>query len=84
MQGLLINTVRPEYPTAAKANHVRSVVTLAVTIGKDGTIRDVQVVSGRAELTAAAVDAARQWRFRPYQFLGRPVEIQTTAQFNFR
>jgi len=84
MQGLLLSRVSPEYPAAAKANHVRGVVTLAVVIRKDGTVTDVQVVSGPAELTAAAVDAARQWRFRPYQLLGRPVEIQTTAQFNFR
>jgi TonB family protein len=84
MQGLLVSKVSPEYPAAAKANHVQGVVTLAMVIRKDGTITDVQVVSGPAELTAAAVDAARQWRYRPYQLLGRPVEIQTTAQFNFR
>jgi TonB family protein len=84
MQGLLLSKVSPEYPAAAKANHVQGVVTLAVVIRKDGTITDVQVVSGPAELTAAAVDAVRQWRYRPYQLLGRPVEIQTTTQFNFR
>jgi len=84
MQGLLLSKVSPEYPAAAKANHVQGVVTLAMVIRKDGTITDVQVVSGPPELTAAAVDAARQWRYRPYQLLGRPVEIQTTAQFNFR
>jgi TonB family protein len=84
MQGLLLSKVSPEYPAAAKANHVQGVVTLAVVIRKDGTITDVQVVSGPAELTAAAIDAVRQWRYRPYQLLGRPVEIETTAQFNFR
>jgi TonB family protein len=84
MQGLLLSKVSPEYPAAAKANHVQGVVTLAMVIRKDGTVTDVQVVSGPAELTGAAVDAVRQWRYRPYQVLGRPVEIQTTAQFNFR
>ncbi|HVR24715.1 MAG TPA: TonB family protein [Candidatus Polarisedimenticolia bacterium] len=59
-------------------------VTLAMVIRKDATVTDVQVVSGTVELTAAAVDAVRQWRYRPYQLLGRPVEIQTTAHFNFR
>jgi len=84
MQGLLVSKVSPEYPAAAKARHVQGVVTLALVIRKDGTVTDVQVVSGPAELTAASVDAVRQWRCRPYQLLGRPVEIQTTAQFNFR
>ena len=55
-----------------------------MVIRKDGTVTDVEVESGPAELTAAAVDAARQWRYRPYLFFGRPVEIQTTKQFNFR
>jgi len=59
-------------------------VTLSMVIRKDGTVTDVEVESGPAELTAAAVDAARQWRYRPYLFFGRPVEIQTTKQFNFR
>jgi TonB family protein len=84
MQGLLVSKVSPQYPAAAKVKNVHGVVTLAMVIGKDGTVADVQVVSGPAELTAAAVDAAHQWRYRPYQLLGRPVEIQTTAQFNFR
>jgi protein TonB len=55
-----------------------------MVIRKDGTATDVQIVSGAAELAPAAIDAVRQWRYRPYQFLGRPVEIQTTAQINFR
>lgn len=84
MQGLVLSKVSPEYPAEAKANHIQGVVTLAMVIRKDGTVTDVQVVSGPSELTAAAVDAARQWRYRPYQLLGRPVEIQTTAQFKFR
>jgi TonB family protein len=84
MQGLLLNKVNPEYPAAAKANHVQGVVTLAMMISKDGTITDVQVESGPPELTAASVDALRQWRYKPYLLLGRPVEVQATAQFNFR
>jgi TonB family protein len=84
MQGLVLSKVSPEYPPPAKANHVKGAVTLSMVIRKDGTVTDVEVESGPAELTAAAVDALRQWRYRPYQFMGRPVEIQTMAQFNFR
>jgi TonB family protein len=84
MQGLLLSKVSAVYPTAAKAKHIQGAVTLAMVIRKDGTVTDVQVVSGPAELAPAATDAVRQWRYRPYQLLGRPVEIQTTAQINFR
>jgi TonB family protein len=84
MQGLIVSKVSPEYPATAKANHIKGIVILAIVIGKDGTVTDVQVVSGPPEIAGASVDAARQWRYRPYQLLGRPVEIQTTAQFNFR
>lgn len=54
-----------EYPDAAKAHHVHGAVTLAIVIGKDGAVTDVQVVSGPPELTAASMDAVRQWRYDP-------------------
>jgi len=79
MEGLLLSKVSPQHPAGAKAG----VVTLAMVIRKDGTVADVQVVSGPSELTGAAVDALRLWRYRPYQLLGRPVEVQSTTQFNF-
>lgn len=84
MEGLALSRVSPVYPTAARANHIQGVVALAIVIGKEGTVKDVQVVSGPPELAPAAVDAVRQWRYRPYQLLGRPVEVQATAQVNFR
>lgn len=84
LAGLLVSKVNPEYPDAAKAHHVHGVVTLEIVIGKDGGVTDVQVESGPPELTAASINAVRQWRYRPYQLMGRPVEVQTTAQINFR
>jgi TonB family protein len=78
MEGLALNRVSPANPTGAKG-----VVTLAIVIGKDGAVADVQVVSGPSELAPAAVDAVRQWRYRPYQLLGRPVDVQATVQINF-
>ena len=50
MQQLIVSKVSPEYPAAAKANHVQGVVTLAIVIGKDGTVTDVQVLSGPPNL----------------------------------
>jgi TonB family protein len=83
MQGLILSKVSPMYPLFAKANNIHGTVILAMVIGKDGRITDVQVTSGDAELAPAAIDAVRQWRYRPYQLLGRAVEVQTTAQVNF-
>ena len=84
MKGLVLSTVGPAYPAAAKANHIQGEVILEVVIGKEGTVTDVQLVSGQPELASAAIDAVRQWRYRPYQYLGRPVEIHTKVQVNFR
>jgi len=83
-EGLALSKASPVYPTAARASHIQGVVALAIVIGKEGTVTDTQVVSGPPELAPAAVDAVRQWRYRPYQFLGRPVEVQATAQIAFR
>jgi len=83
MRKLLLSKVTPIYPLSAKAAHIQGTVTVAVVIGKDGTVSDVQLLSGPSELASAAMDAVRQWRYRPYLLHGRPVEIQTTAQVNF-
>ena len=79
-QGLLLNKVVPVYPAGAKGH---GAVSLVLSVGKDGAVTDVQFQSGPSELVPAAVDAARQWRYRPYLLLGRPVPIQTTVLFNF-
>jgi periplasmic protein TonB len=52
-------------------------------IGKDGTVRDLQVRSGHPMLAQAAVDAVRQWRYRPYLLNGQPVEVDTQIDINF-
>lgn len=83
-QELLLTKVTPVYPAAAKANHVQGAVALVLLVGKDGTVTDVQLQSGPPELASAAMDAVRQWRYRPYQLLGRAVQVQTTVLVNFR
>ncbi len=52
-------------------------------IGKDGIIRDLSVVSGPPELTSAALDAVKQWRYKPYLLNGEVVEVETTINVNF-
>ena len=83
-QGLLTHMVQPSYPPQARQMHVEGVVSLQATIGKDGSVRDVKVVSGPPMLARAAIDAVKQWRYKPYLLNGDPVEIQTAVSVNFR
>ncbi len=84
MEGLLINRVQPDYPPIAMAARVQGTVVLRATIGKDGHITNLHVISGPAMLQQAALDAVKQWVYKPYLFLGQPVEIQTTVNVIFK
>jgi len=81
--GLVIHKVQPNYPPLAKTARVQGTVQLAAIIGKDGTIQNLHVISGHPLLTQAALDAVKQWRYKPYVLNGEPVEVDTTIQVNF-
>ena len=83
-QGLLIKKVQPTYPQNALAMHVEGSVELMATISKSGSISAVKVLKGDSLLTRAATDAVRQWKYKPYQLNGEPVEIQTQITINFK
>ena len=82
-QGMLLKKVTPEYPSIAKNDHVTGTVVIQATIGKDGHIKDEQVVSGPSELQYAATDSVRQWLYRPFLLNGEPVEVRTTINVIF-
>lgn len=77
------HSVGPSYPPLAQQMNVQGSVVLQVRIGKDGNIRDLQVVSGPDILAEAARDAVRQWRFKPYYQAGKPVETEAHITVNF-
>jgi TonB family protein len=81
--GMLISNVAPKYPPIAKAARVSGTVVLQATISKAGTIEDLQIVSGPAMLQQAALDAVRQWHYRPYLLNNEPVEVDTTVNVIF-
>lgn len=81
--GALVQQVEPVYPAPARITRVQGTVQLAAVIGRDGTIRDLRVISGHPMLVRAAVDAVRQWRYRPYILNGQPVEVETQISVNF-
>jgi peptidyl-prolyl cis-trans isomerase A (cyclophilin A) len=82
-QGMLISRTRPVYPIDAKKAGVSGTVVLRALIGTDGLIKDLQVVSGPELLGQAALDAAKEWRYRPYLLNGDPVEVRTTINIIF-
>jgi len=83
-QGLLIKRVQPRYPSAALAVHAEGAVQIEATVNKEGNVTNLKVLSGSAVLASAAVEAVRQWRYKPYYLNGEPVEIQTQITVNFK
>jgi protein TonB len=82
-QGMVLHRVQPTYPPLARTARVQGSVILAAVIGKDGTIQNLHVISGHPLLTQAALDAVKQWRYRPYILNGEPVEVDTQVTVNF-
>ncbi len=82
-QGLLINKVSPTYPPLARQARIQGSVVLQAVIGKDGTIQNLRAISGHPMLTPAAIDAVKQWRYKPYYLNGEPVEVDTQITVNF-
>ncbi len=82
-QGLLIHQVKPTYPALARQARIQGQVVLQATISKDGTIQNLHMISGHPMLAPAAIDAVKQWRYKPYFLNGEPVEVETQITVNF-
>lgn len=83
-EGLLVHRVNPTYPQLAMIARQQGTVVLHAIIGRDGTIQQLQAISGPPLLIKAAADAVGQWRYRPYILNGQPVEVDTTITVNFK
>jgi protein TonB len=83
MEAYLIHRVQPAYPPLARQAHIQGPVLLHAVIAKDGTIENLTVLSGHPMLVKAALDAVRQWRYRPLYLNGEPVEVDTQVTVNF-
>ncbi len=82
-EGDLVRKVLPAYPPLARSARIQGTVVLQAMIGKQGTIEDLRLVSGHPMLATAAIEAVRQWRYRPYILNGQPVEVETQITVNF-
>jgi TonB family protein len=78
-----IKKVDPIYPPIAKAAKIQGAVLLDIVIRSDGTVESIKVISGSSLLQGAAVDAVKQWVYRPYLVDGVPTRIETTVMVNF-
>lgn len=83
MEGNLIYKVEPQYPSMARRLHIEGSVVIEAWISREGLIERAEVESGHPLLVHAALDAVRQWRYRPYYLNHEPVEVQTQITVNF-
>jgi len=82
-QGLIIKKVQPPYPPLARQARIQGQVILQAEISKDGTIENLHLISGHPMLAPAAIEAVKQWRYKPYLLNGEPVAVETTVMVNF-
>jgi TonB family protein len=82
--GLLVKKVQPLYPSEARQAHIQGQVKLGAVINKTGDIVDLEALDGPLELVVSAVNAVRQWKYRPYLLLGKPVAVQTEIIVNYQ
>lgn len=83
-QGMLIDRVQPVYPPLAIHMRIQGTVVLRTIVGTDGRIKELAVVTGHPILVQAAVNAVRQWRYRPTVLNGEAVEVVAPVEVHFR
>src|SRR5437588_726515 len=81
--GLLVKRVQPPYPPLARQARIQGTVVLQAEISKTGDIQNLRLISGHPMLAPAAIEAVKQWKYKPYLLNGEPVEVETQVQVNF-
>jgi protein TonB len=79
----LVKRVAPVYPALARSARVQGTVRFTALIAKDGTVQNLQLISGPPMLIQAATEAVKKWVYRPALLNGEPVEITTQIEVNF-
>jgi TonB family protein len=82
--GLILKKVEPVYPQEAKDAHIQGIVVLHVIIDTAGNVTATKWVTGPKELFTSAADAVRKWKYRGYLLNGKPIELDTTVEINYR
>jgi periplasmic protein TonB len=84
LQGRIIKRIQPVYPSMALRLRIQGTVQLAATVSKDGDVTNVKQISGDHNLGQAAIEAVRQWKYKPYLLDGKPTEVQTQISVDFK
>jgi TonB family protein len=79
----LIHRVDPNFPEFARTAGIAGPILLSATIGKDGHLKNIKLVSGSNALALEAFRAMRQWRYKPYLLDGKPIEAETRIVIDF-
>ena len=83
LQGMLVHRVEPAYPPLARTARIQGSVVLEAVISKDGTMKDLRLISGHPLLVQSAIQAVSQWRYKPYILNGDAIEVETQITVNF-
>jgi protein TonB len=83
-KGLLIQKIEPKYSPLALQARIKGQVLLRAIIGKDGEIKELEVLSGHPMLVPAAIAAIKQWRYRQFMLNGEPLEVETSVTATFQ
>ncbi|MEY2414402.1 MAG: periplasmic protein TonB [Acidobacteriaceae bacterium] len=83
IQGMLLHRVQPAYPPLARQARIQGQVTLQAEISRDGSIQNLRVITGHPMLVPSALEAVKQWKYRPYILNEETVEVETTITVNF-
>jgi TonB family protein len=84
MQSKVVHAVPPKYPEDARKKNIQGAVKLDVVIGENGKVESAKVTDGPKELSKAAVSAVKHWRYEPTMLNGKPVEVETEVELDFR
>jgi TonB family protein len=84
MRALLITKVQPKYPDLARVARIQGTVVLKAWIDTNGDIEDLALLSGHPMLVAAATDAVKQWKYKPYILNGQPAKVETSISVDFQ
>jgi periplasmic protein TonB len=83
MRTLILKKVQPNYPEEARKKHIQGSVVMKAIISREGDVQELTVVSGDGLLVPPAMEAAKQWKYKPYLLQGQPVEIETQIMMIF-
>ena len=82
-EAFISRKVQPQYPQEAREKQIQGLVVLKAEISKEGDVTELMLVSGHPLLAPAAIEAVKQWKYKPYQLNGQPVAVETQVSVSF-